>query len=118
RSWQLSQEYVQCLSTNKLQGEDYRILSEAVSRGGRLGEGSSDARRKEREAFVRLKREDWKGVPLEEYHLLNLLDEHLCDTCKTFGSPFLAGVAHFHDLVVREPWGETVQIRDGVGIDR
>ncbi|MGH8658207.1 MAG: RAMP superfamily CRISPR-associated protein, partial [Gammaproteobacteria bacterium] len=58
------------------------------------------------------------GQQMDEGHLLDLLSEYLCDTCKTFGSPHLAAVAHFHDLPVQEPWGETIQIRDGVGIDR
>jgi len=64
---------------------------------------------------------DEKGR-VTEGTLLTLLDRHLCDTCKVFGSPYLASVALFHDAPISEPWRSLpevpTQIRDGVGIDR
>ncbi len=54
--------------------------------------------------------------------LLMLLERHLCDVCKTFGSPYLASAVYFHDAAITAPWSELpevpTQIRDGVGIDR
>ncbi len=70
-------------------------------------------------ALDRLGHRDWAGRPITEDDLLTLLDEHLCDTCKLFGSPHLAAKARFQDLPVRtEEWLEVTEIRDGVGIDR
>jgi len=57
-----------------------------------------------------------------EDKLLNMLDDDLCDTCKTFGTTYLASVAFFHDAPISELWRNLpevpTQIRDGVGIDR
>jgi len=107
-----------CLSVNEALGKDYRRVSEAAGRGIALGLGENDTAREDRAALGRLKRKDWIGQELDESYLLDLLAEYLCDTCKTFGSVYLAAVARFHDLPVVEPWAETTQIRDGVGIDR
>jgi CRISPR-associated protein Csm3 len=63
---------------------------------------------------------DRKDIP--EAQLLALLDEILCDTCRTFGSTHLASVALFQDAPISEIWRDLpevpTQIRDGVGIDR
>jgi len=107
-----------CLSMDEMLSKAYRRVSEAAGRGIVLGLGDNDTARADREALKTLNRKDWAGKELDESHLLDLLAEYLCDTCKTFGSIHLAAVAHFHDLPVKEPWAETTQIRDGVGIDR
>jgi CRISPR-associated RAMP protein (TIGR02581 family) len=64
---------------------------------------------------------DDKGHVTDET-LLTLLDRHLCDTCKAFGSPYLASAVFFHDAPISEVWRSLpevpTQIRDGVGIDR
>jgi CRISPR-associated RAMP protein (TIGR02581 family) len=63
-----------------------------------------------------------QGHVTQEETLLPLLDRYLCDTCKVFGSPYLASVAFFHDASISEVWHNLpeapTQIRDGVGIDR
>lgn len=100
-----------CLSTNDDLSKAYGGISEAAGRGIKLGQDKHAALKK-------LNRENWLGQEVTEQHLLDLLAEHLCDTCKTFGSVHLASAVRFHDLPVQEPWAETTQIRDGVGIDR
>ncbi len=52
-----------------------------------------------------------------ETQLFEVLEEELCDTCKLFGSPFVASKVFFSDLYVEE-WAEAIQRRDGVAIDR
>jgi len=106
-----------CLSMNKTLAEAYRRVSEAASRGSAMGVGDGPPAQEDREALRLLGREDWAGRELNESHLLDLLAQYLCDTCKTFGSIHLASPARFHDLPVKD-WGEITQIRDGVGIDR
>lgn len=63
-----------------------------------------------------------KDQRLNELELLVLLDEVLCDTCRTFGTTYLASVALFHDAYLSKTWRNLAvtptQIRDGVGIDR
>lgn len=67
-------------------------------------------------------RERTKDQQLKEAEMLALLDEVLCDTCRTFGTTHLASVALFHDAPISKIWRELpevpTQIRDGVGIDR
>ena len=67
-------------------------------------------------------RERTRDQRLTEDQMLSLLDEILCDTCRTFGTSHLASVAFFHDAPLAEVWRELpeipAQIRDGVGIDR
>jgi len=46
------------------------------------------------------------------------IERHLCDTCRVFGSTSFAAKVRVGDLSVREPWVDTTEIRDGVGIDR
>ncbi|MGH7453563.1 MAG: type III CRISPR-associated RAMP protein Csx7 [bacterium] len=54
-----------------------------------------------------------------EADLIFLLDLHLCDVCKAFGSPFIGAAIFFHDAsIVPEQWVGLTQVRDGVGIDR
>jgi CRISPR-associated RAMP protein (TIGR02581 family) len=56
---------------------------------------------------------------ISESTLLHILDNHLCQVCKTFGAPTLASVIYFHDApVVEDLWIGVTQVRDGVGIDR
>jgi CRISPR-associated RAMP protein (TIGR02581 family) len=118
KSCQLTPGYRECLSTNEDLGRAYRRVSEAVSRGRRLGTKQTPSGQEDAKALEQLGRPEWVEQPLQERHLLTLLDEHLCDTCKTFGSPYLAGVVFFRDLPVSDPWGIGPEIRDGVGIDR
>lgn len=70
-------------------------------------------------SILRRKTKDQK---LSEDDMLALLDEVLCDTCRTFGSTNLASVALFHDAPISVVWRDLpevpTQIRDGVGIDR
>lgn len=43
----------------------------------------------------------------------------LCNTCQLFGSPFAASRVNINDFYMSsKDWGGTVQIRDGVAIDR
>lgn len=73
-------------------------------------------------ALDRLGRADWVGQRrISESDILALLEEHLCDTCKLFGSPYAASRIFFSDLL--PPEGDTqadkmIQVRDGVAIDR
>ncbi|MGH9803448.1 MAG: RAMP superfamily CRISPR-associated protein [Blastocatellia bacterium] len=106
-----------CLSTNKPLLQDYGRVSEAASQGRAMGIGNTRTAQDDRNTLQKLSRDDWKGKELDEDNLLNLLDEFLCDTCKTFGSVYLAAAAQFHDLPI-SVWAETTDIRDGVGIDR
>lgn len=117
-SCQLTPDHPGCLSTDKELGGDYRRVSEAVSRGRRLGMQQTLSAKEDRDALARLGYAQWSEQPLNEGHLLTLLERHLCDTCKTFGSPYLAGVVSFQDLPVTDRWGPRPEIRDGVGIDR
>ena len=48
---------------------------------------------------------------------LRWIDDHTCDVCKFFGSPVRAGRVRISDGMLRE-WAATVQVRDGVVIDR
>jgi len=99
-----------CLSMNGTLSKAYRAVSEAASRGNAI---------KDAEALQMLQRTQWQGQEVNETHLLDLLNEYLCDTCKTFGSIHLASVARFHDLPLKSPeYTALTQIRDGVGIDR
>ncbi len=111
---QVADDSAKCLSVRDDLDEHYRQISEAVGRGSKLGTDNSAV-----QALGRDGREGWgKDVIPTESHLLDLLDEFLCDTCKVFGAPQLAAVARFHDLPIKGVWAETTQIRDGVGIDR
>ncbi len=76
----------------------------------------------EKQAFDALKmleHPEWAGEIITDVLLLTLLDEHLCDTCKLFGSPHMAARASFSDMHVNaDSWLDVCEIRDGVGIDR
>jgi CRISPR-associated RAMP protein (TIGR02581 family) len=67
-------------------------------------------------------RERTKDQQFTEEEMLALLDEILCDTCRTFGTTHLASVALFRDARIAGVWSDLpevpTQIRDGVGIDR
>lgn len=52
-----------------------------------------------------------------EGELAQYLQEHLCSTCKLFGSPYARSKVTVHDLMVKD-WAEVTQVRDGVVIDR
>lgn len=69
---------------------------------------------------LRAELKDRKNIP--ENELLEILDNILCDTCRTFGSTHLASVSLFHDAPISEAWRSQpevpTQVRDGVGIDR
>ncbi len=81
------------------------------------GQGCAGAQGTEQKDFNdRLKSNTW-----DDAQLLRQLDAVLCDTCKLFGSPYMASHIRFNDLL---PAGETetadrmIQVRDGVAIDR
>jgi CRISPR/Cas system CSM-associated protein Csm3 (group 7 of RAMP superfamily) len=118
RTCQLIPNSPDCLSTNRERSQDYGQVSDAAARGNAMGVGENDTAREERKILNRLRREHWVGQEMSDSHLLDLLAEYLCDTCKTFGSVHLASVTHFHDLPLKDLWAESTQIRDGVGIDR
>lgn len=46
------------------------------------------------------------------------LDQRLCDTCKLFGSQYMASRVSFDDLYLLDQEEAYTQVRDGVGIDR
>lgn len=90
-----------------------------------LGQKASDSKEIKEAISTLLTEEEKKQAGLSnsqeitEDLLLLLLDRHLCQVCKTFGSPFLASVIFFHDAAVDvEQWVGITQVRDGVGIDR
>lgn len=53
-----------------------------------------------------------------EQQFVDQLEGTLCDTCKLFGTPFMASKLLFSDLYLGDGVEATTQIRDGVGIDR
>lgn len=53
-----------------------------------------------------------------EKDLADFLQQHLCDTCKLFGSPFSRSKILFEDAPMLNPELGEVEVRDGVGIDR
>ncbi|HED03618.1 MAG TPA: CRISPR-associated RAMP protein, partial [Candidatus Fraserbacteria bacterium] len=67
--------------------------------------------------------EQYQGLQerrVSENKLVRFLTEHLCDTCKTFGSPFAASKVLIEDLrsAGSNQCPNPLDIRDGVGIDR
>ncbi len=121
RTCALDDDDQSCLSPQRSsKGEDYqavrKYLGQAIPQ--QPPQTDSDAQRARR-ALDNLGHPEWAGQKITEEHLLQLLDEHLCDTCKLFGSPYLAAKVFFQDLPVRaDEWLEVIEIRDGVGIDR
>ncbi len=117
----LDDNAINCLSPQQSSlGEGYRLLRSYL--GGTIptepAEDDEDGQNA-KAALEKFGHPDWAGHPITEEQLLRLLDEQLCDTCKLFGSPYLASKAHFYDLPVRaDAWLEVTEIRDGVGIDR
>ncbi len=63
-----------------------------------------------------------KDKQLDEDEILCLLNDVLCDTCRTFGTTHLISAAFFHDAPLSKEWRTLpevpTQIRDGVSIDR
>jgi len=121
RTCALDDDDPSCLSPQRSPlSEAYMAVRGYLGRGipDQPPESDQDAR-KARDALNRLGHPEWVNREITEDHLLQLLDEHLCDTCKLFGSPHLAAKARFQDLPVRsDEWLEVTEIRDGVGIDR
>lgn len=58
--------------------------------------------------------EEFKKSEQKKY---DYLQEHTCDVCRLFGSPMQASKIFFSDGILQE-WGESIQVRDGVCIDR
>lgn len=110
-----------CLSPQRSsKGQDYQAIRKYLGQAipQQPPQTDFDAQRA-RQALDNLGHPEWAGKKITEEQLLQLLDEHLCDTCKLFGSPYLAAKVYFQDLPVRiEEWPEVTEIRDGVGIDR
>jgi CRISPR/Cas system CSM-associated protein Csm3 (group 7 of RAMP superfamily) len=60
-----------------------------------------------------------RNTPSRAPALLKEALEGLCDTCLLFGSPFAAARLNVDDLYLSsEGWGDVIQTRDGVAIDR
>lgn len=80
-------------------------------------QGCVGAQGEEQKKFDKRRRDgEWK-----DSQLLAELDKHLCDTCKLFGSPYMASRITFADLLPPEDddlADKMIQIRDGVVIDR
>lgn len=112
RTCALTPGFPDCLTTQEeTLGAAYRAIS------GFVGKGRATTPEAER-AFSRLEVHELAGEPVTDSLLLRLLDRWQCDTCKVFGSPYLAAAVRFSDLPVLEPWYDLIQVRDGVGIDR
>ena len=86
------------------------------------GQGCVGAQGKEQKMFnerrndARQNNEEWN-----DSQLLAELDQDLCDTCKLFGSSYMASRITFADLLPPEAddlANQMIQIRDGVAIDR
>ncbi len=108
-----SDQDVQCLSPQKSRrGEAFRALREYEGRKLPTNEST-------RSALETLGHSDWAGRRLSGDDLMLLLEEHLCDTCKLFGSPYAASRITFSDLLpIGENADKMIQVRDGVAIDR
>jgi CRISPR-associated RAMP protein (TIGR02581 family) len=104
---------VECLSPQKSRrGEAFRALREYEGRKLPTNEST-------RSALQTLGHPDWAGRKLSGDDLMLLLDEHLCDTCKLFGSPYAASRISFSDLMPNGADADKmIQVRDGVAIDR
>ena len=68
--------------------------------------------------------EEYRKTQLEDFQKLKTEDEKItwlnkktCDVCRLFGSPFQASRIFFSDGTLTR-WGQRIQIRDGVCIDR
>lgn len=84
------------------------LLDEGLS-GSECFTGLSFQKRKSKnDEFKDLKAADAK---------LNWLEDNTCDTCRLFGSPLQASRIFFSDGILVQ-WGNSLQIRDGVCIDR
>lgn len=70
------------------------------------------------EEMARAYRDKQKNPQEKEEDLVKFLEEHLCDTCKLFGSPFSRSRILFEDAPMLNPELGEVEVRDGVGIDR
>lgn len=105
-----------CLSPEKSElGQAFRVVRGYENR--RIDSANKDAS----VALQKLGQVDWIGKVITEKDLMALLEIHLCDTCKLFGSPYAASQIIFADLL--PPKDDTlankmVQVRDGVAIDR
>lgn len=53
----------------------------------------------------------------DEAAKIDWLNSHTCDVCKLFGSPLQASRIYFSDGRLQD-WAQSVQVRDGVCIDR
>jgi CRISPR-associated RAMP protein (TIGR02581 family) len=107
---------VECLSPQKSQlGEAFRALREHENH--KLPKTDEEIV----SALEILGHPDWAGRKLSGDDLMTLLGEHLCDTCKLFGSPYAASRITFSDLLPDEEdkhADKMIQVRDGVAIDR
>jgi CRISPR-associated RAMP protein (TIGR02581 family) len=121
RTCALDDDDTSCLSPQRsLLGNAYRGVRGYLGRAIPDQPTEEDADGKAaRAALSKLQHPEWASIQITEEHLLQLLDEHLCDTCKLFGSPYLAAKVRFQDLTVKaDEWLEVTEVRDGVGIDR
>jgi CRISPR-associated RAMP protein (TIGR02581 family) len=121
RTCGLDDDEASCVSPQRSPlGDAYRAVRGYLGQAIPEQPAGEDANaRQARDALDTLQHAEWAGEKVTEEHLLQLLNEHLCDTCKLFGSPYLASKVRFEDLpVLVDEWLEVTEIRDGVGIDR
>jgi CRISPR/Cas system CSM-associated protein Csm3 (group 7 of RAMP superfamily) len=104
---------VRCLSPQKSRlGEAFRDLREFETHDLPKDEQTVSA-------LEVLGHPEWAGHEFSSADLMMLLDEHLCDTCKLFGSPYTASRIVFSDLMpIGEGADKLIEVRDGVAIDR
>ncbi len=95
-----------CLLDSRLSGT--RCVSDENYRLEEIYDDRSKEKMKRYEQFHSLESEDLK---------LNWLGKNVCDVCNLFGSPLKASRIFFSDGELLE-WARTVQVRDGVCIDR
>lgn len=105
-----------CLTTDPNLAKAFGLVREAMGH-------TIQAREQDRvQALRTLGVDDWIGRhEIKDERLADLLGRHLCDVCKTFGSPFAASKVLVEDLRLNganQPPNRWTDIRDGVGIDR
>jgi CRISPR/Cas system CSM-associated protein Csm3 (group 7 of RAMP superfamily) len=107
---------VACLSPQRSRlGEAFRLVRD------RAGEQIDSDDRDTVSALETMGHPEWVGRRIVEKDLVTLLDEHLCHTCKLFGSPYSASRVTVNDLLPPEEDEHAdamIRVRDGVAIDR
>jgi CRISPR-associated RAMP protein (TIGR02581 family) len=108
---------------SSLPGNWYSCALIELSREDGWQEKDRRAKEKERPICPTVWSEDIKKErrekPARTPQILAEARDRLCDTCKLFGSPFVASRININDLYLSDKvWDSIIQIRDGVAIDR